>query len=193
LDGSSDSKEPAVKEDWGIFEPLHGPLGPIVDIFKPLISGNMVYGLLVGLLVAAWFSFGYSGGMGSSKDLGFFVGTPERIAAYEEMWRHEESELWAWLEERVGMDRVHQINSHVRSDQAKSIEEKLREERVSEREIDTAIKVTEEKLAALKQMVERQKKTKGKLGAAPPLGSHPGSRSAMADTDRPGKCASGLE
>lgn len=126
---------------------------------KPLLSGNMVYGLLVGLLVAAWFSFGYSRGSGGGKDIGFFVNTPERIAAYEEMWRREESELWSWLEERVGMDRVHMNNPG--SDQAKSIEEKLRGEKLSEREMETAIKVTEEKLQALKHVVEKQKMAKG--------------------------------
>jgi hypothetical protein len=121
----------------------------------------MVYGLLVGLLVAAWFSFGYTrGGSGSNKDISFYAfTTPERIAAYEEMWRREESELWSWLEERVGMDRVN-LHTGVNTDQAKSIDEKLREEKVSEREIDTAIRVTEEKLNALKHMFERQKMAK---------------------------------
>jgi hypothetical protein len=162
IDIASDSKGVPSKDEWGLFKPLHGPLGPIVDIVKPLLSGNMVYGLLVGLLVAAWFSFGYSRSSSGSKDMGFFVNTPERIAAYEEMWRREESELWTWLEERVGMDRIH-MNS-LNNDQAKSIEEKLRQEKVSEREIDTAIKVTEEKLQAMKHVVAKQKMAKGAGG-----------------------------
>jgi hypothetical protein len=159
IDGTSDSKGPPSKDEWGLLEPLHGPLGPIVDIVKPLISGNMVYGLLVGLLVAAWFSFDYNRSGGGSRDMGFFVNTPERIAAYEEMWRQEESELWTWLEERVGMDRVHMNNPT--ADQAKSIEEKLREEKVSEREMDTAIRITEEKLQAMKHVVAKLKMAKG--------------------------------
>jgi len=163
IDGASDSKGAPSKDDWGLFEPLHGPLGPIVDIVKPLISGNMVYGLLVGLLVAAWFSFGYSRSGSGSKDMGFFVNTPERIAAYEEMWRREESELWTWLEERVGMDRVHMNVPN--AEQAKSIEEKLREEKVSEREMETAIKITEEKLQAMKHVVAKQKMAKGAVGS----------------------------
>lgn len=128
-----------------------------MDIVKPLLTGNMVYGLLVSLLFAAWFSSGYGGGSGS-KDMGFWVSTPERIAAYEEIWRREESELWIWLEERVGMDRV-RVNNH-KTDQVKSIEEKLWEEKVTEQEMDVAIKVTEEKLQALKRMVEKQKLAK---------------------------------
>ncbi len=166
VDGASDSKGAPSKDDWGLFEPLHGPFGPIVDIVKPLFNGNMVYGLLVGLLVAAWFSFGYSRSGSGSRDMGFFVNAPERIAAYEEMWRGEESELWNWLEERVGMDRVH--TSHLNADQAKSIEEKLRGEKVSEREMDIAIKVTEEKLQALKQVAAKQKRAKAAgAGKAP--------------------------
>jgi hypothetical protein len=147
-------------------------LGPVVDIVKPLITGNMVYGLLVGLLVAAWFSFGYSR-PNSGKDIGmgsFYASTPDRIAAYEEMWRGEESDLWAWLEERVGMDKVMMEMGRGQvgktgEDQGKNFEEKLRDERgggMSEREIDTAIRVTEEKLKALKRVVERQKATKGR-------------------------------
>lgn len=180
IDGVSDSKHAPSKEDWGLLEPLHGPLGPILDIVKPLISGNMVYGLLVGLLVAAWFSFGYTNRGRSSKDMSFFVfNTPERIAAYEEIWRREESELWNWLEERVGMDRIHNVRFNINGDEAKSIEEKLRQERVSEREIDTAIRVTKEKLEVLERMVMRGKVDKTeKSGKAP--------RSTQAYDDRGG-------
>ena len=35
-DGTSDSK-PAT-EDWGLFEPVHGILVPILDIVKPLLT-----------------------------------------------------------------------------------------------------------------------------------------------------------
>lgn len=176
-DGAMDAsrRASAVKEDWGLLEPLRGPLGPVVDILKPLLSGNMVYGLLVGLLVTAWFSFGHSRNGGGGKDMGFFVGTPERIAAYEEMWRREESDLWEWLEERVGMDRMHAMNSP-KTDRARIIHENLKDERVSDREVDIAIKVTEEKLAALKQMVEKQKMGKAGNGARK---SKPGAPDAM--------------
>lgn len=155
LDGTSDNKSPTA-ESWGLLEPLHGPLGPVVDIIKPLLSGNMGYGLLVGLLVAAWFGFGQSRGPAGGKGMGYF-GTPERIAAYEEIWRREESDLWDWLEERVGMDRVHHVRSSGKSDEGKTFDEKLREERMSEREVEIALKVTEEKLNALKAVVEKQK------------------------------------
>lgn len=151
-DGASDSK-PEV-ENWGLFEPLHGIFGPIVDILKPVLTGNILYGLLVGLLVASWFRFGFSGKGGSNRDVGFF-GTPERIAAYEEIWRREESELWDWLEERVGMERLRQASKN--PGEMKNMEDKLRDERMEERELDAAIRVTEEKLKVLKGVVEKKK------------------------------------
>ncbi len=124
-----------------------------MDIFRPLVTGNIMYGLLVGLSVAAWFSYG--GRRVSGKD-GAFLGTPERVAAYEEIWRRGESELWEWLEERVGMDKV-RVGGRV--EEVKNAKEKLRDEKASQREIDVAIQVTEEKLKALKCAVEKKKGT----------------------------------
>jgi hypothetical protein len=133
---------------------LRGIFGPIVDILKPVLTGNILYGLLVGLLVASWFRFGFSGKGGSNRDIGFF-GTPERIAAYEEIWRREESELWAWLEERVGVERLREASRNF--EERKNIGDRLRDERMEERELDTAIRVTEEKLKVLKNVVEKKK------------------------------------
>jgi hypothetical protein len=153
-DGASDSKPAA--EDWGLFEPVHGILGPILDIVKPLLTGNMMYGLLVGLLVASWFRFGFSGRGGAGRDLGLgYFGTPERVAAYEEIWRREESELWEWLEDRVGMDKLRDVGKM--PVEAQNMEERLKNERMEERELDNAIRVTEEKLNVLKKTVEKRK------------------------------------
>ena len=151
-DGASDSK-PQV-EDWGLFEPLRGILGPVIDMLKPILTGNVLYGLLVGLLVASWFRFGFSGKGGNSRDASFF-GTPERIAAYEEIWRREESQLWDWLEERVGMEQLREASRN--PGERKHIEDKLKEEKMEERELDAAIRVTEEKLKLLKGVVEKKK------------------------------------
>lgn len=87
---------------------------------------------------------------------------PERIAAYEEMWRREDSELWEWLEERVGMDRLHADRPSVpkRAMEPRSAEENLRAARMDEREVEEAIRVTEEKLRVLKGVMEK----KGKAG-----------------------------
>ena len=152
-DGASDSTPRA--EDWGLLEPFRGVFGPIVDILKPILTGNILYGLLVGLLVASWFRFGFpSKGGAGNRDLGFF-GTPERIAAYEEIWRREESELWDWLEERVGMEQLREASKN--PGERKNLEEKLRDERMVGRELNTAIRVTEEKLKVLKDVVDKKK------------------------------------
>ncbi|KAF4630651.1 hypothetical protein G7Y89_g7490 [Cudoniella acicularis] len=141
-DGAADTKPAA--EDWGLFEPARPVLGPVFDIVGPLMTGNMMYGLFVGLLVASWFRFGFSG-RGGSRDVGMgFLGTPDRIAAYEEIWRREESELWEWLEDRVGLDQLRDVGKM--PIEAKTLEEKIRNEKMEEREVDAAIRVTEERL-----------------------------------------------
>ena len=160
------------KDTWGILEPLHPFLGPVLDIIKPLITGNVVYGLLVGLLVAAWFGFGtmrqtprpYGSEMG-------YLAYPHRVAAYEEMWRREESELWEWLEERLGTDRYDggsatQVPPRKRAADHKSVEEKLRDERMDEREIRDAIRVTEERLEVLRGVMDKNSAQK-ETGNAP--------------------------
>lgn len=157
---NEDMSKTSSKQDWGPLEPLHGILGPVVDIGKPLLTGNVVYGLLVGLLVAAWFGFGFTNRPISNPygaGLGLY-GYPDRLAAYEEMWRREESELWEWLEERVGMDRLNSgdIYHRKRVVEPRTMEEKLREDRMDEREIKEAIRITEEKLSVLKSVIDKK-------------------------------------
>lgn len=95
--------------------------------------------------------------------MGFF-GSPERIAAYEEIWRREESELWDWLEERVGMDKLRDVGSMRVEKQI--LNDRLQTEQMEERAVDAAIRVTEEKLNALKHVVGK-KKGEGKEKASP--------------------------
>ncbi|GJC78074.1 putative membrane protein C20F10.07 [Colletotrichum liriopes] len=149
------------KKDWGPLEPVRSILEPIVDIAKPLMTGNMMYGLLVGLLVATWFGFGLPGRQ-ASGDMRMY-GYPDRLAAYDEMWRREESELWEWLEERVGLERLHEGNlpTRKRAVEPSTLEERVREDRMDEREIEEAIKVTEEKLKVLKGVIDKKKPLAG--------------------------------
>jgi hypothetical protein len=154
------SAKASKKEDWGLFEPLRGVFGPVIDIIKPLLTGNVVYGLLVGLLVATWFGFGLTNRRGANsygRDIGF-TGYPERLAAYEEMWRREESELWEWLEERVGLDRLGDGSFPTRKKvlEPRTAEERIREERMDDREINEAIRVTEERLGVLKSVMDKR-------------------------------------
>ncbi|KAK7444225.1 GRAM domain-containing protein [Colletotrichum acutatum] len=149
------------KTNWGPLEPVRGILEPILDIAKPLLTGNMMYGLLVGLLVATWFGFGLPGRQ-ASGDMRMY-GYPDRLAAYDEMWRREESELWEWLEERVGLERLHEGSLPIRKRamEPSTVEERVREDRMDEREIEEAIKVTEEKLKVLKGVMDKKKPTSG--------------------------------
>lgn len=134
-----------------------------MDIIQPLLTGNILYGLLVGLLVASWFRFGSLRAGNNGRDIGFF-GSPERIAAYEEIWRREESELWDWLEDRVGMDKLRDVGSMRVEKQI--LNDRLQTEQMEERAVDAAIRVTEEKLNALKHVVGK-KKGEGQEKASP--------------------------
>ncbi|KAK5628401.1 hypothetical protein RRF57_004116 [Xylaria bambusicola] len=172
-----DSTSPKT-QDWGLLEPLRGVLGPIVDILKPVMTGNVVYGLLVGLLVSTWFGFGFNSqqrGVGYGRGVAF-SSYPDRAVAYEEIWRREESELWDWLEERVGLHRMNDGGTPIRKrvTEPRTIEEKLQEERMSEREVEEAIRITEEKLDVLKSVISRKKDT--------PKAKFEGKESSIADT-----------
>lgn len=161
-DSEGISKKIIIKQDWGLFEPARPFVSPLVDAIKPLMTGNVVYGLLVGLLVATWFGFGSNAKAPRpyGHELGY-INYPDRVAAYEEMWRREESELWDWLEERVGLDRLNGGGLPARKKMVdpRTVEERVREESMSEREIREAIRVTEEKLKVLKLVVERDSKS----------------------------------
>ncbi|KAK3353568.1 hypothetical protein B0T25DRAFT_454740 [Lasiosphaeria hispida] len=150
----------SAKSDWGLFQPVHPFLGPLVGAVKPILTGNVVYGLLVGLLVASWFGFGSNRQAAApfGRDIGY-VGYPQRLAAYEEMWRAEESDLWDWIEERAGLDRLGAEPLQARKKpgvEPRTVEEKLREEKMDEREIREAIRVTEEHLKVLKAVVDKE-------------------------------------
>ncbi|KAG6273293.1 hypothetical protein E4U48_002895 [Claviceps purpurea] len=159
MEHKKSSKSDAHKQSWGPLEPLRGIMEPVVDVLQPVLTGNVMYGLLVGLIVAMWFGFGTSPKVPSSyeQNIGYGYHSPGRQAAYEEMWRKQDSELWEWLEERVGMDRLHreEPNGRKRGVEHRTVEEKLREERMDERDIQEAIRVTEEKLRVLRQVMEK--------------------------------------
>ena len=160
---------------WGIFEPLHGILGPVIDIFKPMISSEMVIGFLIIVILVNWFRAPRPSRSGNSLA---YVPTAQKIAAYEEIWRREESDLWDWLEERVGMqgvaypdsrDREAVIQARRQREQSlrgKGLRSKLEDLKMSEREVDHAIKVTEQKLAVLKRAI-RKGETEQDTGSPP--------------------------
>lgn len=167
---SSNSHAQTKSDSWGLFEPLHGALGPVVDIVSPLISANMVIGFLLITLLITW----YRGGSRSpsGNHLGFpGLSSPERIVAYEEIWRGEESDLWNWLEERVGMESLaypaslkHHDQKALKEEKAqrelsnskgKGLRAKLADEAMNKREMEHAIQVTEERLNVLKAAIQK--------------------------------------
>ncbi|KHJ35248.1 putative gram domain-containing protein [Erysiphe necator] len=138
----------------------HEFLESFMGILRPLLTGNIMYGLLVGLLVASWFRFGFVKN-GNDRPQSHWHGSSERLAAYEEIWRKEESELWKWLEDRVGMELLRDINNMPieRARMDKIIQE---ERHMQEWEIEDAIRVTEERLQALKKSYEEVRVKKAK-------------------------------
>lgn len=154
----------AQEPDWGLFEPLRGVFGPILSLVSPLLSTNLVIAVLSLLLAQAWF-FGPRAGAG----VGFPLTGQARFVAYEAMWQNEESELWNWLEDRVGLDQVVQGPLWQLREDAKQrqkvmakirMSKRVADQGIEDRQVDNAIRVTEERLGALKQAVDRKRGTK---------------------------------
>ncbi|MCJ1383482.1 hypothetical protein MMC17_006596 [Xylographa soralifera] len=161
------------KFNWGPLEPLHDVLSPVLDILQPLLTAQSLIGLLLFLLIISWFR---NSRLRASSSIGPYSPglTAQRVAAYEEIWRAEESALWDWLEERVGMSEgggfaypaAAKVGNGDASKRAKDEKREILKSRgmktklneikgAGEREIDWAIGVTEEKLKVLKGVVER--------------------------------------
>lgn len=151
--------------NWGPLEPLHKALSPVISILNPFMNSQVVIAVLTVLLLYTWINPPRRGGMGMS-----FPGysSPERIAAYEEIWRREESNLWDWLEDRVGLDGIFvpsgegQQRDRQKVLAARNMGKKVEEGRMSERQMDDAIRVTEERLSVLKDAVAKKKGGKGR-------------------------------
>jgi hypothetical protein len=144
--------------DWGLLEPLHKAL-------HPFMNSQVVIAVLVALLLYTWINPPQRSGRSVA-----FPGytSPERVAAYEEIWRREESSLWDWLEDRVGLDGIFvpsgdgQQKDRQKLLAARNMGKKVDEGRMSQRQMDDAIRVTEERLSVLKDAVKRKKDGKGK-------------------------------
>ncbi|EED12955.1 GRAM domain protein [Talaromyces stipitatus ATCC 10500] len=151
-------------QGWGIFEPIHSLLGPVISIFKPLWNAPVAIAIIAFLLFTL-----YTRGPNSSttsSDLNFLRhASSQRLAAYEEIWRAEENELWRWLEDRVGMEGINFPNNN-RSPNAdakarkrnlkrhgQSLASKIDEEQISQREMDYAIQVVRDRLDRLEEIV----------------------------------------
>lgn len=153
------SKKVPEEANWGLFEPVRGPLEPIVSILQPLFSAQIIITILALLLAWTWLFPSRN----RSTGVGFAIDSPGRLAAYEELWRREESELWDWLEDRVGLSNGLPIGVATQeSDRQKVLGTKkmgrrLRNHDLEEKQVEDAIRVTEERLSTLKDAVKKKK------------------------------------
>lgn len=202
--GEKKSREETVQEtkkkseDWGLFEPLRGPLQPATDILRPVLKLEILLVFLTFMVMLLWFRTPRSSGIKLGPYPGYgTLSESQRLVAYDTLWAKEENEFWDWLEARANVDTVlfreqsqYRKNSKVSSSTpgsrddsassgestkqkrqkqrkkvlsqggggAKDVEAKVREERISQREMEDAIKITRERLDVLEGVVERNKK-----------------------------------
>ncbi|KAK4938569.1 hypothetical protein LTR10_021000 [Elasticomyces elasticus] len=184
--GEKKSKEGVVAEgnkqaeNWGLLEPLRGPLQPVADILRPVLTMQVAVGILTFMVVLLWLR-----GPARGTQLGPYSGLShsKRIAAYDTIWADEQTEFWDWLEARASVDTVMlRPNSRASAGTSKTdaksaakqvqkrkqrskaagndVEAKMREEKISQREMEDAIKITRERLQVLEGVMDKQKQAK---------------------------------
>jgi hypothetical protein len=137
------------QSNWGLLEPLRSLLGPFADILESIFTPQVIIIIMGALLMYTWLFRASSVVTGPNQ-----WSTAQRQVAYEEIWRHEESDLWNWLEERVALDKVQSSVSGARLQPQPGMQNPLN---MKEREMDEAIRTTEERLKALKDAVTRER------------------------------------
>jgi hypothetical protein len=154
------SKNVPQEANWGLFEPVRGLLEPIVSILQPLFSAQVIITILALLLAWTWLFPSRN----RSSGVGFSIDSPGRLAAYEELWRREESELWDWLEDRVGLSNGlplggagQEQNDRQKVLGTKQMGRRLRNADLEEKQVEDAIRITEERLSTLKDAVKKKK------------------------------------
>jgi hypothetical protein len=146
----------APEPHWGLFEPLRGPLGPVADLVHP----SVIIAFLTITVFFLWWRLSSAGARTSTISMPH----AQRMVAYDELWRQEESELWRWLEERAGLEGAVPGFLHGESDERRRWLEKQRVKDMSkkldgskeleERKMKAAIRVTRERLEALELAVQ---------------------------------------
>lgn len=133
----------------------------------------MIIGFLLFIILFNYFRSSFSS-RATSSGLSH-IPNPERLAAYEAIWQREEADLWDWLDERVHAHRGarYPVEDQETLSKAKRVREKAWEDKTAEgirgevkgskmraRELEEAIRVTEERLGVLKEVVAEEKKVK---------------------------------
>lgn len=146
-------KEPS----WGLLDPLRSMLpSPLVSLLDLLFTTQNLIFIMGALLIYTWFFRVPTAALAPGHAP---LTALQRQIAYEHIWRAEEAELWNWLEERVALDRVHGAVASGRVLQGQDLQSKLVAEGLREKQVDEAIRVTEERLSALKGAVERERES----------------------------------
>lgn len=149
---ASQPKEP----HWGPLDPLRTLLpGPLLTLIDTLFTTQNIILILGALLIYAWFFRASTAQIGPHGSLSL----AQRQVAYEQIWRSEEAELWKWLEERVALDHVHGKVAAGSVAQGQDVQSRLVAMGLKERQIDEAIRTTEERLSALKGAVRRERES----------------------------------
>ena len=148
---------------WGPLEPVRGLLEPIVSIFKPFISTQLVIGVLVLLLAQSWLF----GSGRRNTGVGYPLTQPERLAAYEAMWQREEADLWDWLEGRVGLEdgipkQQDSLLTRQKAIKSNAMGRKIDQLVMKQGQAEDAMRVTGERLEAFKEAWEKRKVNKVK-------------------------------
>ncbi|KAK5098910.1 hypothetical protein LTS08_006289 [Lithohypha guttulata] len=155
-------------ENWGPIEFLRPMLNPIVAPVKPFVQTNIVVAVLTMMVLWMWFR-----GTSSRSSLAL-LGKAERGLYYDDLWRREENELWGWLEDRASIDGMVlreslQSNDAQKKDnkqklqkrqkllKSKNMQTRLREEKMTVKEMEEAVRVTQERLESLQRNLERHK------------------------------------
>ncbi|KIV91575.1 hypothetical protein PV10_06098 [Exophiala mesophila] len=174
---------------WGILEPLRRPLQPVTDILGPVVKMEVIVVFLSFMVLLLWFRGSGSGSAHLGAYPGYSgsqIASSERLAAYENLWVREENEFWDWLEARANVDTIlfrEQIQKNRRhkaedaSESAKQrqkqrkrtlygrngvkeVETKIKEEKISQRAMEDAIKITRDRLEILEHVVEKNRKSR---------------------------------
>ena len=156
LDGAAGAK--SRQKNWGILEPLRGPLGPFADV---LANPTVVIGLLLSLIVYLLWK------QSRTPYAGYYGVDLYRSGLYERIWASEENELWMWLEERIGLENSGPTILHPGSENkdkrermfdqnARDMQRKLSNEKMNERQVIEAIEVTRQRLEVLEAAMRRK-------------------------------------
>ncbi|KAJ9664309.1 hypothetical protein H2198_000238 [Neophaeococcomyces mojaviensis] len=158
------------EESWGPLDFLRPLLGPIVAPARPFVKMETIVTILAFMVLWMWFrgpTAGSSAALSRSQRL-------QHMTVYDDLWRREESELWEWLQDRAGVDgsllrdrlkdqasldkdSKQKAKQRQRLLRSKDIQIKLGEEKKSRKEMEEAVRVTQERLDMLQRALEKQR------------------------------------